>query len=227
MILPVFMYRGFEKAPRSIERYSVFRSIRRGGSVSHWPCAARSRQHGSYRKCYRPNVALDSGSPRPSRRGQCDGKRNQPPDGANPYSFAGLADQDALAGVGPQAVKQLKQSANPAELQFADTPGGAGSAAVFTKLYFADISRKFRSGTLRGNTEYAMTLALLLDASTAIQAHAFAAMAAFALGVVQQDGLSCQSHAKSASGPLCRLRRCSIAAKWDGLDLRADERRAG
>jgi hypothetical protein len=59
-----------------------------------------------------------------------------------------------------------------AELQFADTPGGAGSAAVFTKLYFADISRKFRSGTLRGNTEYAMTLALLLDASTAIQAHA-------------------------------------------------------
>jgi hypothetical protein len=68
-----------------------------------------------------------------------------------------VGDEDALAGVGPQAVKQLKQSANPAELQFADTPGGAGSAAVFTKLYFADISRKFRSGTLRGNTEYAMT----------------------------------------------------------------------
>src|SRR5262245_50580478 len=75
-----------------------------------------------------------------------------------------------------------------------------GSAGVFTKLYLADISRKFRSGTLRGNTEYAMTLAPLLDASTAIQAHAFVAMAAFALGVVQQDGLSCQSHAKSASG---------------------------
>jgi uncharacterized membrane protein len=32
-----------------------------------------------------------------------------------------------------------------------------------------------------------MTLAPLLDASTAIQAHAFAAMAAFALGAVQQD----------------------------------------
>jgi hypothetical protein len=112
-----------------------------------------------------------------------------------------------------------------AELQFVDTPDGAGSADVFTKLYFADTSRKFRSGTLRGNTEYAMTLALLLDASTAIQAHAFAAMA-FALGVVQRDGLSCQSHAKSASGPLCRLRRCSIPAKWDGPDVRADEHRA-
>jgi uncharacterized membrane protein len=62
---------------------------------------------------------------------------------------------------------------------------GAESAGVFTKLYFADISRKFRFGTLRGNTEYAMTLAPLLDAPTAIQAHAFAAMAAFALGVVQ------------------------------------------
>jgi uncharacterized membrane protein len=48
-----------------------------------------------------------------------------------------------------------------------------------------------------------MTLALLPDASTAIQAHAFAAMAAFALGVIQQDGLSCQSRAKSAFGPLC------------------------
>jgi hypothetical protein len=113
-----------------------------------------------------------------------------------------------------------------AELQFVDTPDGAGSAGVFTKLYFADISRKLRSGTLRGNMEYAMALALLLDASTAIQAHAFAAMAAFALGVVQQDGLSCQSRAKSASGPLCRLRRCSIATKWDGPDVRADERRA-
>jgi uncharacterized membrane protein len=72
-----------------------------------------------------------------------------------------------------------------AELQFVDTPDGAGSASVFTKLYFADISRKFRSGTLRGNTEYTMTLAPLLNATTAIQAHAFAAMAAFALGVVQ------------------------------------------
>src|SRR5262245_20111040 len=71
-----------------------------------------------------------------------------------------------------------------------------------------------------------MTLAPLLDASTTIQAHAFAAMAAVALGVVQQDGLSCQSHAKSASGPLCRLRPCGIAAKWDGADVRADERRA-
>jgi uncharacterized membrane protein len=47
-----------------------------------------------------------------------------------------------------------------------------------------------------------MTLAPLLDASTAIQGHAFAAMATFALGVVQQNGLSCESHAKSASGPL-------------------------
>jgi hypothetical protein len=69
-----------------------------------------------------------------------------------------------------------------AELQLVDTPAGAASADVFTKLYFTDISRKFRSGTWRGNTEYAMTLAPLLDASTAIQGHAFAAMAAFALG---------------------------------------------
>ena len=30
-------------------------------------CAARSRQNGSYRRCYGPNVALDSGSPRRSR----------------------------------------------------------------------------------------------------------------------------------------------------------------
>jgi hypothetical protein len=37
-----------------------------------------------------------------------------------------------------------------AELQFIDTPDGAESAGVFTNLYFADISRKFRSGTLRG-----------------------------------------------------------------------------
>jgi hypothetical protein len=37
-----------------------------------------------------------------------------------------------------------------AELQFVDTLDGVGSADVFTKLYFADISSKFRSGTLRG-----------------------------------------------------------------------------
>jgi hypothetical protein len=113
-----------------------------------------------------------------------------------------------------------------AESQFVDTPDGAGSAGVFTKLYFADISRKFRSGTLRGYTEYPMSLGPLLDASTAIQAHAFAAMAAFALGVIQQDGLSPQSHANSVSGPLCRPRRCSMATKWDGPDFRAEERRA-
>jgi hypothetical protein len=51
--------------------------------------------------------------------------------------------------------------------RFVDTPDGAGSAGVFTKLYFADISRKFRSRTLRGNAEYAMTLAPLLYPSTA------------------------------------------------------------
>jgi hypothetical protein len=71
-----------------------------------------------------------------------------------------------------------------------------------------------------------MSLAPLLDASTAIQAHAFAAMAAFELGVVQQDGLSCQSHARLASGPLCRLWRGSIAAKWDARGVRADEHHA-
>jgi hypothetical protein len=60
-----------------------------------------------------------------------------------------------------------------------------------------------------------MTLAPLLDASTAIQAHAFAATAVFALGVVQQDGLSCQSHAKSASRPLRRLR--SAASPLSGI----------
>jgi uncharacterized membrane protein len=49
----------------------------------------------------------------------------------------------------------------------------------------ADKSGKFRSGTLRNDTEDAMTLAPLLDASPAIQAHAFAAIAAFALGAVQ------------------------------------------
>jgi hypothetical protein len=70
-----------------------------------------------------------------------------------------------------------------------------------------------------------MSLAPLLDALTAIQAHAFAATAALELGVVEQDGPSCQSHAKSASGPL-RLRRGSIAAKWDGPDVRADEHHA-
>jgi hypothetical protein len=38
-------------------------------------CAAQWRQHDSFRKCYGPNVALDFGSPRRSRRGQRDGER--------------------------------------------------------------------------------------------------------------------------------------------------------
>jgi hypothetical protein len=55
------------------------------------------------------------------------------------------------AGMGalqlPDFGRQLRMTA---ELQFVDTLDGVGSADVFTKLYFADISSKFRSGTLRG-----------------------------------------------------------------------------
>ena len=42
-----------------------------------------------------------------------------------------------------------------------------------------------RPGMTRGDSQAAVTLAPLLSASPAIKLHAFAAMAAFALGVVQ------------------------------------------
>jgi hypothetical protein len=59
--------------------------------MAHSRCHARSRHHGSYRRCCGPNLVLDGGSPpRRSRRGQADGERvagenhegNQPSDGA-------------------------------------------------------------------------------------------------------------------------------------------------
>jgi hypothetical protein len=59
--------------------------------MAHSRCDAQSCHHGSYRRCYGPNVLLDGGSPpRRGRRGQGDGERvtaqnherNQPPDGA-------------------------------------------------------------------------------------------------------------------------------------------------
>jgi len=98
---------------------------------------------------------------------------------------------------------------------------------VFTKLYFADISRKFRSGTLRGTREYAMSLAPLLDASTAIQAHnqAFAAMAAFALGRPARRSLL-SIYAKSVSGPTLSARRAASPLGGMSPDVAADERRA-
>jgi hypothetical protein len=49
-------------------------------------------------------------------------------------------------------------------------------AGAFTKLYLADKSGKFHSGTLLDTTEYAMTLAPLLDASSAIQLYAILAI---------------------------------------------------
>jgi hypothetical protein len=44
-------------------------------TVAWGSCDPRSRQHGSYRTCCGPSVALDCRSPRRSRRGQCDGER--------------------------------------------------------------------------------------------------------------------------------------------------------
>jgi hypothetical protein len=113
-----------------------------------------------------------------------------------------------------------------AELQFVRHARWCGTRGCLYKTLLRGHIQEIPLWHIARYTEYAMSLAPLLDASTTIQAHAFVAMAAFELGVARQEGLSCQSHAKSASGPLCRLRRGSIAAKWEGPDVRADEHHA-